>query len=58
MFTFEFFKFKFQNRLKPKNLHFWDLFETNCLVAAKPKEKLANIIADSEPCIKYKDLVT
>ena len=48
--TFDLSKFKFQNWLKPKTYIFGTFL--------RPKKKFANIIADSEPCIKYKDFGT
>ena len=45
---------EWNSRLKPK--HYICVFETNMSVAAKLPKQCVNILADSEMCIKYKDL--
>ena len=46
------------NRTKTKNIHFWDFFETNRSAEGKPQKKCQNVLADSEPWIKYGDFGT
>ena len=53
--TFDITKFKFQNELEWTTSFFFGFFETNRPVGAKPLNKFANIIADSETFKQYGD---
>ena len=51
--TLDWSKFKFQNRLKQKNIHFWVFLDINFSLSAKPPKKGVNMLANSETWIKY-----
>ena len=55
---FWFVKIQVSKRTKTENIQFWDFFETNRFAAAQPWKKCVNILAYSEPCIKYRDFCT
>ena len=51
-------KVQVSKRTRMENFHFLGFFETNRPVGAKPLNKCANIIADSETVKRYGDFDT